>query len=428
MTHLPIIAALLGALLTPVSFADIEDLDEIIAIVNEDVIMRSELESKTRQILGQLKKKGTKIPPLGLLQKQVLDRLILSRLQLEVAERTGIHVDDNTINRYIQRLAKGANLSLSEFKAILEKDGYSFESFRDNLRKEITIKQVQNRQLASRLTVTDREVKRYLSKQKGNTGRSAFHIAHIYIAVPESATPDEITRLQQKADGILAELNSGTDFSELAVAYSDAPQALEGGDLGWRSADQVPTLFAEIANTLERTGLSPVIKASSGFHIIQLIDYKGVDKHIIKQTKAQHILIKTSDLVSDDDAITRLTQLRTRILNGERFAALAQVHSDDKATSVKGGDLGWVNPGDLVPTFEQQLDQLEQQELSEIFRTPFGWHIVRVLDRRNHDSTEEVQTAKAKEAIKRTKLEHERLLFLRRLRDEAYVEYQVDKY
>ncbi|MBT7444345.1 MAG: molecular chaperone SurA [Methylococcales bacterium] len=423
-------AALIScSLISPVSFADIEEIDEIIAIVNDDVIMRSEMDAKTREVIRNLQKKGASVPPQGLLQKQVLDRLILNRLQLEVAERAGIHVDNSTINRYIQRLAKNSGISVEKFQTILERDGYNFAAFRENLRKEITIRQVQNRQLASRLKVSDREVKRYLAKQAVSGGRSAFHLAHIYIASPEAASPDELNTLELKANGILAELRKGTDFSELAIAYSNSPQALEGGDLGWRAAEQVPSLFVDAASKLERDEVSEVLKAPSGFHIIKMLDYKGETKHVVSQIKAQHILIKTNDLVSDDDAITRLEQLRERIITGkEDFASLAQVHSDDKATSTKGGDLGWVGPGELVPAFEKELKALKDGEVSDIFRTPFGWHVLQVLGRRDHDSTDEVRLSQAKVALKKAKLEREKLLFLRRLRDEAYVEYQVDKY
>ncbi|MBT5230681.1 MAG: molecular chaperone SurA, partial [Methylococcales bacterium] len=303
-------AALIScSLISPVSFADIEEIDEIIAIVNDDVIMRSEMDAKTREVIRNLQKKGASVPPQGLLQKQVLDRLILNRLQLEVAERAGIHVDNSTINRYIQRLAKNSGISVEKFQTILERDGYNFAAFRENLRKEITIRQVQNRQLASRLKVSDREVKRYLAKQAVSGGRSAFHLAHIYIASPEAASPDELNTLELKANGILAELRKGTDFSELAIAYSNSPQALEGGDLGWRAAEQVPSLFVDAASKLERDEVSEVLKAPSGFHIIKMLDYKGETKHVVSQIKAQHILIKTNDLVSDDDAITRLEQL-----------------------------------------------------------------------------------------------------------------------
>jgi peptidyl-prolyl cis-trans isomerase SurA len=303
----------------------------------------------------------------------------------------------------------------------------SMDDYREELRKEITLQRLRNREVISRIQITKAEVDNYLAHAEENPGgREAYHLRHILVPTPENASPEEIASAKKQAMEIMRRLNNGEDFATLATRYSAGQQALEGGDLGWLQAGQVPTLFIKDLAGMERGDIKGPYQAASGFHIIKLEDYKGGDKNIIKQTHARHILIRTDELTSDQDARNRLEQLYQRIKGGEDFAALARAHSDDKGSAIKGGDLGWVNPGDLVPKFEEVMDALPIDGLSEPFRTQFGWHIVQVLGRRNHDATEEVKRDKAKLALRKRKADEALQLYLRKLRGQAFVETRLD--
>ncbi len=409
-------------------------IDSIVAIVNDTVITHSELEDQTRTIRQQLRQQNTPAPDSAVLQKQVLERLITSRLQLQLAASTGIRVDDDTLNRAINRIAEQNKLSLTEFRSMLEKDGFSFDKFREDIRGEITITRLRQRQVDSRITVTDQEVAQFLAVQ-ARQGKSddEYRVGHILIALPEAASPEKIQAARQKAEKILEKLQAkvgastgGADFKETAIAMSDGQQALEGGDLGWRSAGQLPSLFAAQVPAMKVGDLSGIIRSSGGFHIIKLLDYRGGKRHTSTQTLARHILIRTTELITDDDASIRLEQLAQRIKKGEDFAELARTYSDDKVSAAKGGSLDWVSPGDMVPVFEQAMNELQLTQISAPFRSEFGWHIVQAQERREHDDTEEYTRAQAQEALRSRKIEEESQNWLRRLRDEAYVEYRLD--
>ena len=431
----------LTLILTQVAIADAAsassrvEIDSVVAIVNDAVITRSELDDQTRTIKQQLRQQNTPAPTGDVLQKQVLERLISSRLQLQLAANTGIRADDDTLNRAINRIAEQNKLSLSEFRAVLEKDGFSFDKFREDIRNEIIITRLRQRQVDSRITVTDQEVSQFLAAQ-ARQGKSddEYRLGHILIALPEAASPEQIQAARQKTEKILeklhAKVNEGTagnaDFKETAIAVSDGQQALEGGDLGWRSAGQLPSLFAAQVPAMKVGELSGVIRSSGGFHIIKLLDYRGGKRHTVMQTLARHILIRTTELITDDDASIRLEQLAQRIKKGEDFAELARVNSDDTLSAAKGGSLDWVNPGDMVPAFEQAMDQLQPAQISAPFKSEFGWHLVQVQERREHDNTEEYTRSQAQEALRNRKIEEEYQNWLRRLRDEAYVEYRLD--
>lgn len=414
-------------------------IDSIVAIVNDAVITYTELEDQTRTIRQQLRQQNTPAPDSAVLQKQVLERLITSRLQLQLAASTGIRVDDDTLNRAINRIAEQNKLSLSEFRSLLEKDGFSFDKFREDIRGEITITRLRQRQVDSRITVTDQEVAQFLATQT-RQGKSddEYRIGHILIALPEAAAPEKIQAARQKAEQILEKLQAkvgaqtdtgaetGADFKETAIAMSDGQQALEGGDLGWRSAGQLPSLFAPLVPAMKVGELSSIIRSPGGFHIIKLLDYRGGKRHTSTQTLARHILIRTTELITDDDASIRLAQLVQRIKKGEDFTELARTYSDDKISAAKGGSLDWVSPGDMVPVFEQTMNELQPAQISVPFKSEFGWHIVQVQERREHDDTEEYTRSQAQEALRSRKIEEEYQNWLRRLRDEAYVEYRLD--
>lgn len=403
------------------------ELDRIIAVVNDDVIMKSELDDKIRTVQNQLREQGTTLPPASILQKQVLDRLILTKLQIQMAERTGIRVDDESLNRTIRNIAQENQLSIAQFREILESDGYSYEKFREDIRNEILTSRLRQRQVDNRITVTEREIQNYMDNQEHQGEvETEYLLAHILIATPEGASATEREEASKFAKQILEDLDNGEDFAQLAATWSDSQDALEGGKLGWRKAGQVPTLFAEFVADMQKGDHSEIIRSPSGYHIIKLLDVRSSEQVVVTQTQARHILIRPDELVSDEDARRRLEQLLLRIRGGDDFADLARGHSNDSVSAADGGSLGWVSPGDLVPEFEAAMNALAPGEVSAPFKTQFGYHIVQVLDRREHDSTEDVKRAKAREAIRRRKLEEAHQNWLREMRDDAYVEYRLE--
>ena len=401
----------------------LEHVDKIVAVVNDDVITNTELENRLHAIKEQLKNQSAPLPPDAALRKQVLDRMILASLQLQLADHNGIRVDDDTLNRTIERIAQDNKLTLTEFRSVLEKEGYDFATFREDIRREILISRVQQRQVSDRIMVTEQEIDNFLAKQRaqGNTG-TEYHLAHILIAVPDAASAERIQAARQRAEDILTKLQGGANFQETAIAVSDGQQALQGGDLGWRKAGELPTLFVDEVLRMKTGDTSDLIRSPSGFHIIKLLGKRNNQRHIVTQTHARHILIRTDELTSDQAAKTRLDDIRQRIENGDDFGALARKYSNDTATASNGGDLGWVNPGDMVPRFEAQIDKLATGEISKPFKTGFGWHIVQVLERRRHDDTDAFLRSQAREAIRQRKTEEELQSWLARLRDDAYVE------
>ena len=407
---------------------EIIEIDRIVAVVNDDVIVHSEMQARLQTVIAQLGKSGVPAPPKDVLEKQVLEQLILDRLQLQLAAVTGIRIDDDSLNRQVADIAQKNNLSLREFRDVLERDGYDFAAFREEIRSELIKSRVQRRQIQDRVQITDRDIDNYLAtreKQGGNNPE--YRVGHILIAVPDGASPEELAEARDEAEDIVARLNAGANFGRTAAAESDGRQALEGGDLGWRKAEELPTLFENIVPKLDKGELSEIVRSSSGFHIIKLMDTRGAERLVINQTHARHILVKTNEIISNDQARSRLVVLRSRIVNGTDFDELARANSDDGGSAVKGGDLGWLSSGDTIPPFEKAMDALAVDEISKPFETQFGWHIVQVLGRRDRDSTEEVQRAKAAEALRKRKVDEELQTWFRQIRDEAYIEYRLDE-
>ncbi len=436
MTKLHVRNNLLMLLLLLVGFSytakaeKVQDVDSIVAVVNDTVIVRSELNEKMAQIVAQLRAKKAQLPPKNILERQVLERLILDKIELAAAAQDGITVSEEMLAQAISNIARNNNMNLTEFRNAVEHSGISFNKFRNQIRDQIIKERYRNKEMRSRIHVTEREIDDYVAniKQTPTGKRSAFHLLHILIAIPEGSSASRIQKAKRKANSLVKKLRAGADFQNTALSESDGQQALEGGDLGWRAANQLPTVFANIVPKMERGDVSDPIRTSSGFHIIKLADYKGGKaNNLIEQSRARHILIRTSEITSDDDARIRLEQLKQRLDGGEDFAALARSHSDDQASSIKGGDLGWINPGDVVPEFEQVLNSLSVNEISKPFRTQYGWHIVQLLERRKHDMTGDIQHSQAREAIFKRKASEEIQLLLRRLRDEAYVEIHLDE-
>jgi len=402
-------------------------LDRIIAVVNEDVIMQSELHNKLRAIISKMTEQNAQLPPRDILEKQVLEQLILSKLQLQFAANTGIQVDDETLNRAISNIATENKLNLSQFREILERDGYSYEAFREDIRNEIIISRLMQRQVDNRISVTDREIDNFLvTEEVQGEIETEYRLSHILISTPEESTQEETEQARLVAEKVLEDLSNGEDFAMLARTISDGQQAKDGGDLGWRKAGDIPGLFAKQVSTLKEGEVSELIQNPGGFHLIKLTAVRSGNKYMVTQTKARHILIRPNELITDNDAKIRLEQLKQRVKGGDSFEELARSNSEDPGSAVNGGDLGWANPGSMVPEFENEMNQLEPGEISDPFQTPFGWHIVQVLERRQHDNTEDLKRSRAREIIRARKIEEAQQNWLRGLRDEAYVEYRLD--
>ena len=404
-------------------------LDGIVAVVNDDVIVASELRAEIDLVVPQMQERGTPVPPPDALERQVLERLILKRLQLQRAEALGIEVNDAMLTQALESIATRNGLTLDELQATLEAGGVRFADFREDTRMQILTSQLQSQEVIKGIQVTDQEVDRFLEKEASRLiERTAVRLQHILIAVPEGASSEDVERARDRAQTLTARLRGGADFARVAATSSDGRQALEGGDLGWFEMAAVPSLVSELAFTLAEGEISDPLRSPSGFHIIRLAEIRGDGRQVVTQTHARHILIRTNELVADADARQRLEQLRMRIVGGEDFAALARANSDDTGSALRGGDLGWLNPGDTVPAFESKMDELALNQVSAPFRTSFGWHIVQVLERREQDTTEEVMRHKAREAIRERKAAEEIDLWLQRLRAEAYVEVRLDRY
>jgi peptidyl-prolyl cis-trans isomerase SurA len=413
----------------------VQDVDRIVAVVDDDVIVQSELDREVSQLVRGIRQKqpNVQLPPKQALDRQVLERLILKRLQLAAAERAGISIGDDLLAQVIGNIARKNGMTLSQFRGAVERDGMRFRSFREQIRTKITISQLHDREIRNRISVTQREIDAHISRNSGRSPqaaqREAFHLYHILVALPEGASSDEVKKAKRKAQQLVTTLRQGADFKQTAMAESDGHTALEGGDLGWRRGGELPTLFADVAPGMEKGEVSNPIRSSSGFHIIKLADFKGGNpkqQRVITQSHTRHILIKTTEITSDSDARFRLGQLKQRIESGDDFGNLARSHSDDQGSAIKGGDLGWVSPGDMVPEFEQEMDKLSLNQVSEPFQTSFGWHIAQILERRQHDRSEEMQKIEAQKAIRERKASEEIELYLRRLRDEAFVDIRLD--
>ncbi len=407
---------------------DITELDHIVAVVNKDIITLGELDTRVRLIKQQLQKSNTHLPEDDILRKQVLERMVIDQIQLQIADTTGIRVDDETINRVIGNIAHENKLSLDQFRQVLSKDGVDFAGFRRNIRNEIVLSQLQKREVESRVQVTEQEVDNYLATVAKRSGyEDEYHVLHILIPVPESATPDRIEEARKKGDDVMKRLQQGADFAETAIAVSAGQQALQGGDLGWLKGGQLPTVLADQVTRMKPGELEGPVRSASGFHIIKLLDKRSPQpKHLIVQTLARHILLKPDAILSSDAAEKRLQEIRKRIVAGEDFGKLAQAYSEDKASASEGGSLGWTTPGSLVPQFQTAMDELKPGEISPPFQSQFGWHIVQVMARRNHDDTTTYLRAQARQQIQQRKMSEEMDNWLRRIRDEAYVDYRLD--
>jgi len=419
-------------LLSPLALAasqQVKELDSVIAVVNDDVITASELKKRIRQILAQLKNKKKRLPAKNILYRQILEQLITEKIQLQLAKRASVITSDESVNKVIQKIAKENKLTLTQFKEILQRDGVRYDEFRDNIKNEMTISQLKKRRISNQISVTEQEVDIELQNQNNNKALSEeFRLSQILIATPESASPAQIQEAKVKANQILAQLSIGADFAETAAANSNGQNALNGGDLGWREAAQLPSVFVEQVIKLQANQITGLIRSPSGFHIVKVVERRSKDKRrIVEQTHAKHILIIPNQINNSAVVKEKLSRLRERIISGEDFAPIAKANSEDKASAAKGGDLGWVNPGVTVPEFQEEMAKLAPGEISKPIRSRYGWHIINVIARRQHDDTNTYLRDKIRKQIGQRKTEEAVSNWLRRLRNEAYVEYRINK-
>lgn len=425
-----IVLSLAGIHATVAQNLDLSDtgqlLDGIAAIVNDGVVLKSELALQAALIQQRLMAENTQLPPPDVLAGQVLERLVIMRLQLQRADRLGVEITDEGLNMALADVARRNNVSLTQLPELLAEDGVDYTGYRREMREQLVIEQLRQRDVMSRIVVTPRELEDYLDRQEGKAHiNQDFRLSHILVSVSATATPEEVDEGLAQALEIYERLQAGGDFAELAVSYSDGQSALEGGTIGWRSGDQLPTLFADIVPGMQAGQFSEPVRSASGYHLIKLDEVRGGEIIIEDQTHLRHILIVPNEVLDDESARQRLIMIREQIIEGDDFEAIATVVSEDPGSAANGGDLGWNGPDSFVPEFQAVVTSLEIGELSEPFRSPFGWHIAEVLGRRQHDTTEDVQRQQALMALRMSKLEEETELWVRRLRDEAFVEYML---
>lgn len=402
-----------------------QDLDRILAVVNNEVVLESELYDMEQTVRQQLRQRGANVPPASVLSTQVLERLIIQKIQVQQASKIGVRVGDDALNAALKQIADNNGLTLREFRDVLEEDGFNFAEFRESIRHDMIISRLRKSQVEDKIVISDREVDNYLATQESQgAGEVEYKLQHILISLPEAASPEEVQAAEQKLANVQQLLNDGGDFAEVAAGYSDGQTALEGGDLGWRKRGELPSLFAGVVPELEVGQVSEPIRNGGGFHLVKVADKKSGEQHLVKQTLASHILIRTNELVTDDDAKKRLEQLRERVVNGSDFAEIARAHSDDTGSAIEGGSLGWTSPGVMVPEFEEKMNELDEGGVSEVFKSRFGWHLIKVFERREQNMAEEFKRTQARIQIKKRKTAENLEIWLRQIRDEAYVEYR----
>ena len=433
MRHFRLILALACCLNPPTALAqnmELSDtgelLDSIAAVVNDGVVLTSELKIEIQQIVARLEAQGTQVPPMSQLAPQILERLVIRRIQLQRAERIGMQIPDETLNIALADIAERNGVSLSDLPDMLRREGIDYANYRMEMRDQLIVEQLRQRDVIGSINVTPRELEDYLERQAGRANRNVeFKLSHILISTSANADPENVATAEKRAWEIYERATNGEPFVELAIAYSDGQQALDGGDMGWRKGEELPTLFADIVPGLEIGQVGEPIRSASGFHLVRLDDRRGAEPIMESQTRARHILITANEILDDEAVRQKLTEIRQQIIDGDSFEAVAKVVSEDPGSAINGGDLGWNGPDMFVPEFQAVCDQLEIDEISEPFRSNFGWHVIQLLDRRVHDTTDEVMHQEAMMAIRNSKLNEETELWARRLRDQAFVEYRL---
>lgn len=417
---------LLAGLSIPPASAEVP-VDRIVAVVEDNVILASELQQKLAGLKRSLAQSNTQLPPDAVLARQVLERMIMDKIQVILAEKAGIRIDDESLRLAVQQIAQRNNMTPEELRASLKREGMEYADLVEQIRNEMAVQRLRAGQVNSQIKISDREVQHWLDTQgkSGVSGDSEFLLGHILIATPQAASPIAVQKAKEKADRLVADLKKGQDFKQASLASSDSDQALSGGELGWRKLSQIPTLFAELVPKMQRGDIEGPVRSPSGFHIIKLLGVKGGGVTQITKTHVRHILIKPNEVLSDDEAKKKLLALKTRIEAGDDFAVLARGHSDDKGSAIKGGDLGLVTQGALVPEFEEAMNHLAIKELSEPVQSQYGWHLIQVLEKQESTDADELLKKQARDEIFKRKVEEETELWMRRIRDEAYVEIRI---
>ncbi|WP_153129818.1 peptidylprolyl isomerase [Dechloromonas hortensis] len=426
---LVLICCLCGFFAQPLFAASQEPIeaDHIVAVVGDEVVTYYELRSRLESALKQLEKQGTPLPAQDVLERQMLERVIMDRVQLQYARETGLRVDDIQLDQAIGRIAANNKMTPQQFRQTLEKDGIKYAKFREEIRTEMTMVRLREREVDSKLVISDGEIDNYLANQAANGGSEEYQLAHIMLRAPESASPEQLQKLRLRGEQALKRALAGENFAELTAAFSDAPDALKGGDLGWRQLERLPSLYADVAARLQTGQISELLRSSAGFHIVKLLGKRGGSAPAsIQQTRARHILVRINEIVSESEARRKLENVRERIVNGVDFAEQARLYSQD-GSAAKGGDLGWLNPGDTVPEFERAMDALKVNEMSPVIQSPFGMHIIQVQERRERDVSAERQRGVARQALRERKLDEAYQDWLRQLRDRTYVENRMQE-
>jgi peptidyl-prolyl cis-trans isomerase SurA len=408
-------------------------IDRIVAIVNDEAITARELEERTQFAMKQLAQQGTAPPPRAVVERQILERLVADRAQLQFAKESGLRIDDVELDRAIGRIAEQNKLTSAQLRETLERDGVPFAKFREDIRAEIVMSRLREREVDARIVVTESEIDALLASSAGGTMRSdEVNLSHILVVVPENARPEQVQARRARAEEALAQVSKGADFKQVAAAFSEAPDALQGGLMGWRAGERLPTLFYDALKAMKPGDVSEILRSGNGFHILRLNERRAAGPAAaqaapsVQQTRVRHILVKTNELVSENEARGRLHALKERLENKADFADLARVHSED-ASAAKGGDLGWILPGDTVPEFERAMNGLKLGEISEPVRSPFGWHLIQVLERGVQDVSKERQRLAARQTLRARKSDEAYQEWVRQLRDRAYVEMRLDE-
>jgi len=422
-----IIAGLVGAGETSAQTRDLgvhgEMLDRIAAIVNDGLVLKSEMDTQIEAVTKRLVEQKVALPSQGVLRQQVLERLVLQEIQMQRARKLGVSVSDEQLNATLQDVAARNKIPFDQLPTTLEGQGIEYKSYREAMRRELTLNMLRDRDVIARIIVTPREIDQFLARQDNAAANDEFNVSHILLSLPSAATPAQLDEISRKASDIAGRASKGEDFGQLAIANSNGQTALDGGQLGWRKGNQLPQFILELVTKMKPSEVSAPVRTPSGFHIIRLNERRGGEARvIINQIHVRHILMKTNELDDDETVRQKLTKLRERILNGEDFAGIASTASEDPGSAPDGGDLGWTGPGTFVPEFDRAIGDLKDNEISQPFKTRFGWHIAQVLGTRSYDSTTDVRRQRAFAAIRESKADEETELWLRRLRDEAFVE------
>ena len=418
-----VLAAVLLTAFSITASAQLEILDKVVAVVDEDVVLESEVQRRLATIYTQIKQSGTQPPPQDVLVQQVLERLISERLQLNMGYNAGIRITDTELNDAMARIAAGNQLTMEQYIEQIHASGSTLANVRDEIRDEMILMRVQQGQVMRRIRISNQELDNFLNSEEGRFMTSPdVNVGHILLPVPSGKSSDEVNAILQRAQSLLSEAQNGTDFRQLAIANSADQTALQGGDLGWRKMAQLPGVFIEAVEKLDIGQISDPIRSDAGYHLIKLYERRGGGEQLIEQHFARHILIKPNEIRDEATAVSQLNELRERIKAGEDFALLAKEFSEDPGSALNGGELGWSTPGMFVPEFEQTMGSIELNEVSAPFLSQFGWHILQVTERRKQDFSENITRNRAQNLLRQRKYEEELQVWLQEIRDEAFVE------